>query len=209
MENKQQIISILTSTKRPGIENLITYLEQTDFFTAPASTKFHGSYDGGLAEHSLHVWYILTEKNKYYSLGLSADTIALTALLHDLCKINFYAKEMKSVLKGKIKVKKNKKVDGHWTEVEEEVNDWQQEEVWVCEDQFPIGHGEKSVITALKFIQLTDLEIAMIRWHMGGYEAKDNYRDMTNAVDMYKPIVALQTADMEASHLIKLTSEDK
>lgn len=197
MENKQQIISILTSTNRPGIENLITYLEQTDFFTAPASTKFHGSYDGGLAEHSLHVWYILTEKNKYYSLELSPDTIALTALLHDLCKINFYIKDTKNVLKGK-------KDNGYG----KMVNDWQEELVWVCKDQFPIGHGEKSVITALKFIQLTDLEIAMIRWHMGGYEPKESYRDMTNAVDMYKPIVALQTSDMEASHLIPMEVHD-
>ncbi len=204
MDNKQDIISILTATSRPGIENLITYLQETDFFTAPASTKFHGSYEGGLADHSLHVWHLLQEKDRYYNLGLSFDTIAITALLHDICKVNFYAKEMKSVLKGKINVKKNRKIDGHWQEVEEEVNDWQQEEVWVCNDQFPVGHGEKSVIIAMKFIQLSDLEIAMIRWHMGGYEPKESYRDMGNAVDMYPFIVALQTADMEASHLLDL-----
>ncbi len=193
MDNKQEIISILAATGRPGIENLITYLQETDFFTAPASTKYHGAYEGGLAEHSLHVWHILQEKNNYYSLGLKPETIGITALLHDLCKINFYTRDTKNVLKGK-------KDNGYG----KLVNDWQEEEVWVCKDQFPVGHGEKSVITALKFIQLTDLEIAMIRWHMGGYEPKDSYRDMGNAVEMYPFVVALQTADMESSHLLDL-----
>lgn len=196
MDNKQIIIGILVATDRPGIENLITYLQETDFFKAPASTKYHGAYEGGLAEHSLDVYHILQLKNDYYSLGLSSDTIAITALLHDICKINFYVQETKNVCKG---TKVNE-----WGKT---VKDWQEELVWVCKDQFPVGHGEKSVITALKFIQLSDLEIAMIRWHMGGYEPKDNYRDMSNAVDLYKPIVALQTADMEASHLLDL--EDK
>lgn len=208
MDNKQEFVTTLAATNRPSIQDLIIFLENSDFFTAPASTKFHGSYEGGLVEHSLHVWHLLQEKNKYYELNLQPDTVAITALLHDLCKINFYTKEMKSVLKGKIKVKKNKKVDGQWVEIEEEVNDWQQEEVWVCNDQFPVGHGEKSVITAMKFIQLTDLEIAMIRWHMGGYEPKESYRDMGNAVDMYPFIVALQTADMESSHLLDIGGKD-
>jgi 23S rRNA maturation-related 3'-5' exoribonuclease YhaM len=202
-DQKAQIIGILRNTERAEIESLITYLESSDFFTAPASTKYHGAYEGGLAEHSLHVWYVLTEKNRYWTLGLSEETIAITALCHDLCKIDFYTKEMKSVLKGKIKVKKNKKVDGAWQEVEEEVNDWQQEEVFVVNDQFPIGHGEKSVITLLKHIQLTDQEISMIRWHMGGYVAKDEYRDLSNACELYPAIVALHAADLEVSHLIK------
>ena len=192
----------MRNTGRAEIESLIIFLSDTDFFTAPASTKYHGAYEGGLAEHSLHVWYVLTEKNRYYRLGLSEDTIAITALGHVVCKIEFYNKEMKSVLKGKIKVKKNKKVDGQWAEVEEEVNDWQQEEVFVCNDKFPVGHGEKSVITLLKHIQLTDQEIAMIRWHMGGYVSKDDYRDMSNAMELYPAIVALHAADLEVSHLI-------
>jgi 23S rRNA maturation-related 3'-5' exoribonuclease YhaM len=208
LANKIQIIQILAQTGRAEIESLITFLENSDFFTAPASTKYHGAYEGGLAEHSLFVWHVLKEKNKYYGLGLSEDTMAITALGHDLCKIGFYTKEMKSVLKGKIKVKKNKKVDGQWQEVEEEVNDWQQEEVWEVKDGFPVGHGEKSVITLLKYIQLSDLEIAMIRWHMGGYVAKDEYRDMSSAMEMYPAIVALFTADMEVSHLIKTGGEE-
>lgn len=201
--NKNKIIELLRGTRRAEIESLITFLQESDFFTAPASTKYHGSYEGGLAEHSLHVWYVLNEKNRYYRLELPEDTIAITALGHDLCKVNFYKKEMKSVLKGKKPVTKNKKVDGKWIEIEEEVNDWQEEEVFVVNDRMPLGHGEKSVITLLKHIQLTDLEIAMIRWHMGGYVSKDDYRDLSNAVEMYPTIIALHAADLEVSHLIK------
>jgi 23S rRNA maturation-related 3'-5' exoribonuclease YhaM len=201
-DQKAQIISILKNTNRAEIESLIAFLTDSDYFAAPASTKFHGAYEGGLAEHSLHVWYVLTEKNRYYQLGLPEDTIAITAFGHDVCKIDFYAKEMKSILKGKIKVKKNKKVDGQWQEVEEEVKDWQEEEVFVVKDSFPVGHGEKSVITLLRHIQLGDREIAMIRWHMGGYVPKDEYRELTNAVELYPAIIALHAADLEVSHLI-------
>jgi hypothetical protein len=195
--NKEQIISILRNTGRAEIESLITYLENSDFFTAPASVKYHGSYDGGLSEHSLNVWHLLTEKNRYYSLGLPEDTVAITALGHDVCKINFYGKETKNVLKGK-------KDNGYG----KQINDWQEEEVVIVKDQFPMGHGEKSVITLLRFIQLTDLEIAMIRWHMGGYVAKDEYRDLNNAVDMYPQIVALNAADLEESYLLSMGGKE-
>jgi 23S rRNA maturation-related 3'-5' exoribonuclease YhaM len=202
--DKDKIVSVLRETSRDEICGLIDYLEDSDFFIAPASTKYHGAYPGGLAEHSLHVWHLLQHKNEYYRLGLPDDTVAITALGHDNCKINFYGKGTKNVLKGKKKIMKNKKVDGKWVEAEEEINDWQEEEVIVVNDQFPLGHGEKSVITLLRFIQLTNLEIAMIRWHMGGYVPKDDYRDLSNAVDMYPAIVALHAADLEASHLLRI-----
>jgi hypothetical protein len=206
--NKEKIISVLRKINRDNIEDLINYLESTDFFAAPASTKYHGAYSGGLAEHSLHVWYLLQHKNKYYRLNLSNETIDIVALLHDVCKINFYGKEMKNVLKGKKKVMKNKKVDGKWAEVEEEINDWQEEEAIVVNDQFPIGHGEKSVITLLRYIQLTDLEISMIRWHMGGYVPRDEYRDLDNAVNLYPAIIALHAADLESAHLLKIGGKE-
>jgi hypothetical protein len=206
--NKEKIIIVLRETGRKEIESLVTYLESSDFFMAPASTKYHGAYPGGLAEHSIHVWYLLQHKNGYYRLDLSTDNIAIVALLHDVCKINFYGREIKNVLKGKKKIMKNKKVDGVWKEVEEEINDWQEEEAIVVNDQNPLGHGEKSVITLLRFIQLTDLEISMIRWHMGGYVPKDEYRDLSNAVDMYPAIIALHTADLESAHLLKIGGKE-
>ena len=108
--NKTKIIEILQGTGRAEIESLITYLSDSDYFTAPASTKYHGSYEGGLAEHSLHVWHVMSEKNRYYKLGLAEDTIAISALGHDVCKVGFYVKEMKSVLKGKKKMMKNREM---------------------------------------------------------------------------------------------------
>lgn len=99
--NKEQITMMLSVIRRSGMDSLIAYLLESDFFTAPASTKYHGAYEGGLAEHSLHVWHLLMEKNNYYRLGLSTEVTTITALLHDVCKIGFYATETKSVLKGK------------------------------------------------------------------------------------------------------------
>lgn len=191
-KNKEKILAVLNSIDRPGMDLLIKYLQESDFFTAPASTKYHGAYEGGLAEHSLFVWYVLQNKNDYYKLNLSPETIAITALLHDVCKIGFYKKGFKNVKKGK-------KDNGYG----KQVDNWVEEEIWECEDQFPMGHGEKSVIQVMKYIPLEDLEIAMIRWHMGGYVPKDEYRELSNAAEIYPAIIALHAADLEVSHLIK------
>ena len=84
---KDKFIGLLRETKREGIENLIDFLEKTDFFTAPASTKFHNSFEGGLLAHSLNVYEALESlvKGKW-----PEDTIRIVALLHDICKINLY-----------------------------------------------------------------------------------------------------------------------
>lgn len=196
--NKETIIMELRKIHRADIGNVINFLLNSDFFTAPASTKYHNSYDGGLAEHSLNAWYILGEKNKFYSLGLSDENIAITGLLHDVCKVDFYKKGIKNVKKGM-------KDNGYG----KQVANWVEEEVWECEDSFPLGHGEKSVIRLMKLMPLEDIEIAMIRWHMGGYEPKENYRDLGNAVDKYPQIIAMHSADLEASHLTNINLEDK
>ena len=97
LENlKNKILDRLRSIKRDGIEDLINYLlERTDYFTAPASTKFHSNFDGGLAFHSDNVVELLIQKNEQYKLGLSNDTMYLTGYLHDLCKCNLYEKTMR------------------------------------------------------------------------------------------------------------------
>ena len=89
---KQQFIELLKSTNREGIDKLLDFLEKTDFYTAPASTRFHGSFEGGLLEHSLKVYEILADKVKHCSkdIQVSDDTIKIVALLHDICKVNFY-----------------------------------------------------------------------------------------------------------------------
>ena len=97
---KDKFIELLRSTKREGIENLISFLEKTDFFTAPASTRFHGSYEGGLLEHSMKVYEILNYKlkNNVIDLFVPEDTIIIVALLHDICKANFYKVDIQNII---------------------------------------------------------------------------------------------------------------
>jgi 23S rRNA maturation-related 3'-5' exoribonuclease YhaM len=192
---KERIIELLRSSSRDNMEDLICWLCNTDFFTAPASMKYHNSYEEGLAEHSLAVYYLLKEKNEKFNL-FGEDTCIITGLLHDICKVNFYTKEKKNVKKG--------------TKVNEygrEVANWVEEEVYVVKDMNPLGHGEKSVITIMEFMMLTKLEQAMIRWHMGGFEPKESYLTLNNALDMYPAIAALHTADLEATYLIDKRGE--
>lgn len=195
---KQRIIEELTKVERPGMSNLIKFLEESDYFTAPASTKFHSCCEGGLAEHSLNVMTCLDEKNDTYNLGLSHSTIAITALLHDICKVNFYKKGFKNVKEGK-------KLD--WKG--REVDNWVEKEVWEVEDQFPVGHGEKSVFIILQYITLTEIEIAMIRWHMGGFEGKDNPMALQNAMNKWPEVVAMHTADLEATYILENKDKDE
>lgn len=184
MQVKEEIIEILRATNREGIEDVIKYLEETDFFVAPASTRFHGNYDGGLAEHSLNVYKLLQAKNKQFDLGLAEDTIAITALLHDVCKINLYHKAMKN--------RQNPKT-----------LKWEKYQGYGYEDSFPVGHGEKSVIQLMHFIRLKKQEIAMIRWHMGGYEDKSQQNNLSAAWNMYPAGTALHTADLESSYILE------
>ena len=184
LENKRQIIELLQVVERPGIDRVIKHLEETDFFVAPASTRFHGNYDGGLAEHSLYVYKLLKQKNEIYDLGLSQDTIKIAALLHDICKINLYHKALKN--------RQNPKT-----------LKWEKYEGYGYEDDFPVGHGEKSIIKIQQFMRLTRDEILMIRWHMGGFEDKSTQNSMSAAWNMCKGGLALHTADMEASYILE------
>lgn len=183
-ENKEVFLGIAKQIKRPGIEKLITWIEEkSDFFVAPASTMFHGNYEGGLCEHSLNVYKLFKEKNERYDLGLDEDSVAIMALFHDLCKANFYKLSSR-----------NKKIDGKWVAVP-----W-----YDVEDSLPLGHGDKSVIMLQNFIRLTQEEMLGIRWHMGGYVNKDDYRTLSNAWDKCKSGACLHTADLEASNLFEV-----
>jgi len=187
-ENKSVITNwdifcnLLRSTKRQGVEELITYLDNSDFKIAPASTKYHGSYEGGLLEHSLNVYNECLKQNKLIELfNIQQDTIIITALLHDICKTNFYQMEMRNV-----------KENGQWV----------QKEVYTVNDLFPIGHAEKSIIIAQQFIQLSDVEIAMIRGHMGGW-VSDQYFNPSQLYDKYPEALILQIADMTATYVLE------
>lgn len=205
-EYKEKILNALKAIKREGIDKLVTYLEnETDFFTAPASTKYHSNYEGGLAEHSYKVMELFKQKNEQFNLNIPMDSIIICGLLHDLCKTNFYTKEKKNVLKGKKKVKKNRKINGQWMEVEEEVNDWQEEEGYTINDKLPLGHGCKSVILLQKFIQLTDFEIMAILFHMGIPEDYGMKQAYNKAVETFPAIIALHTSDYESSYFLEKT----
>ena len=181
-EIKNKIIELLGSTERKGIDKVIKYLESSDFFEAPASTRYHGNYKGGLAEHSLNVYEIFKKKNEIYDFGLSNDTVKITALLHDICKTNFYTVSSR-----------NMKKDGKWIKVP----------YYAVDDQVPFGHGEKSVILLQQFIRLSKEEVIIIRWHMGGYEPKENYNYISNSWNICKAGVALHTADLESSYILE------
>lgn len=190
-EIKEKILGLLHNVQRDGIENLIDYItNKTDFFTAPASTKYHSNYEGGLAKHSLLVRDLFAKKNEQFNLGLSEDTITICAICHDLCKCNFY-------VKGKKNVKEGKKPDGR--------DNWVEKEVWDIEDQLPLGHGSKSVILLQRFIRMSEFEVLSILYHMGlpeDYEMKCAYN---KAVEKHPGIITLHTADMESSYLLEET----
>ncbi|MCH3962670.1 MAG: HD domain-containing protein [Clostridium sp.] len=181
-EIKAKIIDLLINTNRKGIERVIKYMEDSDFFEAPASTRYHGNYKGGLAEHSLNVYEIFKKKNVEYDFGLSDDTVKITALLHDICKTNFYTVSSR-----------NMKKEGKWVKVP----------YYAVDDQAPFGHGEKSVIILQQFIKLGREEVIIIRWHMGGYEPSQNYNSISKAWNICKAGVALHTADLESSYILE------
>jgi hypothetical protein len=178
----------LKETGRQNIDVLMEWLEKSDFFTAPASTKYHSSHEGGLAEHSWNVYQVFSHKNKVFKLNLSEDTLIICGLLHDICKVQFYKKGSRNV-----------KENGQWVA----------KDVWEVEDKNPLGHGEKSCMILMDFIKLTDFEKYAIRWHMGFTDSKEPHYSLSAALGIMPGIMALHTADMEASYLIEGRKENE
>ena len=176
---KHEIISLLNKVNRDGIDRLIEFLEKTDFFAAPASTKFHSNYEGGLADHSLNVYKELKDLTNG---EWPEETIIVVGLLHDICKVNNYKVEMRN--------KKNP-----------DTGVWYQEPYYTTDDLMPLGHGEKSVMLISEFIRLTKEELYSIRWHMGGYEAKENYSYISAAYYKYPLAVYTHMADLKATYI--------
>lgn len=173
---------LLLSTKRPGIENLVQWLDNSDFKVAPASTKYHSNYEGGLLKHSLNVYEECMRQQDLIKLfNVPKESIIITSLLHDICKVNYYKMEMRNV-------KKN--------------GAWVQEPYYTVEDMFPMGHAEKSIIIAQQYIQLTEVEIAMIRNHMGGF-VDTSYFSSSNLFNKYPESIILHIADMKATYILE------
>ncbi|MGF7010657.1 enamine deaminase RidA (YjgF/YER057c/UK114 family) [Lachnospiraceae bacterium PF1-22] len=177
-------------------QSLSTWIkDRTDFYTAPASTMFHGAYEGGLLEHSLNVYNRLINKAeadpfwKPLLSHLDKSSLTIISLLHDICKVNFYGVEMR-----------NRKND--------ETGQWEKQPFYTVNDELPYGHGEKSVFLLMSAgLRLSVEEAMAIRWHMGAYEGPDNWRTLGNAMEKCPLIIALHQADMEATYLLEKNSK--
>lgn len=212
MSDQEQIETLLRSTNRDGIEDLISFLRKSDFYTAPASTRYHSCHEGGLAEHSLNVYHCLCEKLNSDMLCVCFDSIIdpsndageetqeldnsliIIALLHDICKTYMYDTEWK-----------NKKVYSD-TGSKSDTNgrfDWVTVAGYTVNDKFPYGHGEKSVMMIEQFIKLKPFERYAIRWHMGFTEPKENWNVLSAAIRKYPLILAVHEADLEATYLLE------
>jgi len=173
---------------RQGADKLFSYLQTTDFYTAPASTRFHGSHESGLLEHSLNVYHCLVDylsrerAKSVYKMNYSEETVALCALLHDVCKIGFY----------KIDYRNAKNEQGQWEKVP----------YYTIDDALPYGHGEKSVYIISGFMRLTREEAFAIRYHMG-FSGIEDKNSIGKAFEMFPLAFALSTADMEASYYLE------
>ncbi len=183
---KEKFIDLLRSTERAGIEEVIQFLEKTDFYKAPASTRFHGNFEGGLLEHSMKVYEILKNnvKNAIVDLNVSDDTLIIVALLHDICKVNYY------------------KVD--YRNAKNERGEWEKVPYYTVDDTIPYGHGEKSVMMLTEYMKLTGEEKYAIRWHMGFTEPKELYNTIGQAYKKYPLALFLHEADLEATYLFDI-----
>jgi hypothetical protein len=177
---KEKFIELLRSTNREGIEKLIDFLDRTDFYTAPASTRFHNSFESGLLAHSMNVY---TSLKKLVGNEWPEDTIIIVSLLHDICKVNMY----------KVDYRNKKDENGVWVK----------EPYYTTDDLMPLGHGEKSVMIISEFIKLSKEELYAIRWHMGGFEPKENYGYLAKAYEKYPLAVYTHIADIMATYILE------
>lgn len=191
MSAKEEFIGIYTANiHREGADALLEYLEKkSDFFTAPASAKFHGAYAGGLCDHSVNVYeclvdYLARERvAELYGLEYSPESVAIVALLHDVCKAGCYKQSFRNV--------KN-----------DATGQWEKVPTYTFDDPLPYGHGEKSVYIVNGFLRLSREEAMAIRWHMG-FSGTEDSRLVGQAFQKYPLAFALATADMEATYFLE------
>lgn len=156
-----------------------TYLLANGFFSAPASTKYHGNYEGGLFDHSFTVMNILVELSAKNNLKWQrAESPFIVGMFHDLCKIDQY------------------RIDNSEPYTVGEATRYE------CRTDTDFkGHGDKSILLLCQHMKLTEEEVMCIRYHMGAFTEKDEWRDYTNAVHRYASVLWTHHADMLASHV--------
>ena len=174
--------------QRRGSDRLLEWLLSTDFFTAPASTRFHAAYEGGLVEHSLNVYRVMMQKH-FVEGEDDPESAAICTLLHDICKAGFYEVDFR-----------NRKNDA---------GVWEKVPYYTINDRFPYGHGEKSVFLIERFMRLKNEEAVAIRWHMGGFDdtAKAGSFAIAHAYEQYPLAVKLHLSDLEATYLCENREE--
>ena len=187
-KNKERFLQICRDViKRPGIDKLLAWLEKSDFYSAPASTRFHLSEYGGLLAHSLNVYDEMKRLCAVYEqfTSVSEESIAIMALFHDLCKVNFYKPDTRNVKK-----------DGVWVAVP----------TYSVKEKFPFGgHGSNSRFIVHQFIQLTPEEACAINCHMG---LSEHERSIGDAYEAQPSAWLLHVADEAATFLIEKDEEE-
>lgn len=183
---KEKFLELLKKVNREGINELIEFIEKTDFYKAPASTRFHGSYEGGLVKHSIKVYEILKHKveTNIEKVEIPEESIIIIGLLHDLCKANFY----------KVDYRNAKNALGVWEKVP----------YYTVDDTIPYGHGEKSVMMITEYMKLTPEEKYCIRWHMGFTEPKEQYTTIGVAYKKYPLALLVHEADLESTYFYNI-----
>lgn len=191
VNNKERFVSLLRSTDRDGVEDLIDYLESSDFFEAPASTCFHLAKRGGLCQHSLNV---LDEALKILSVygddmkDIPYESVVLCSLLHDVCKANMYSVEKRN--------RKNK------------AGQWESYDAYTIDEKFRFGgHGSKSVFIVSRYIRLTVDEAVAINAHMSSWE--DGGKQMGGVYEQRPFAWALHVADEAATFLKEGDKKDE
>ena len=189
MTNQERFLQIFNEKiTREGADKLLDFLQRSDFFTAPASTRYHGAHEGGLLAHSLNVYDCLVDilnrprMKELYGVEYSDESIAIAGLLHDVCKVNFYKTSFRNV--------------------KDETGKWVSAPYYTIEDNLPYGHGEKSVYIVSGYMRLTRDEAFAIRYHMG-FSGPEDANQVGRALEMFPLAYALVMADMEASYFLE------
>ena len=195
----------MSKVNRPGMDKLMDYIRKSDFYTAPASTKYHLACEGGLLQHSLNVLDALrgnltpanTEMTEWFYTAagrtvakITDESVIVMALLHDICKTYFYGTSTRNV--------KNEKT-----------GKWEKMPYYTVDDKMPLGHGAKSAMIIKNYIELTNMEMYAIWWHMGFNGNMENDTCVGLAIEKYPAVLALQTADMQAAKIMEADSENK
>lgn len=200
-ENKEEFVKLLKSTGREGVDDVIEELERLGFFSAPASAGHHLNVEGGLVQHSLNtckaafaIWEGMKALEPSLDTEVKKESIIISALLHDVCKADIYKRS----------VKKRKNKLGQWEDCEG---------YKVSYKDFPMGHGEKSlVVILLSGLELYDDEMLAIRWHMGAWGLNQNsFEDVRNydtAQKEYPLVAIIHAADVMAANVVERTGEE-